>query len=413
VLKLTNNITKLLEFLLKAERPIFLVGHGLELSGGIVEFHNFLNQLPIPVVWSQGGINVLASNHPLNIGKIGTKGSRAGNFAVQNADLIIAIGSRLSVSTTSQDYHLFGREAKLVVVDIDDIEHHKDTVDIDVFFAYNARDFIGMLQGQIAELRETKQLMPRIDWIKKCKYWKKIFKVYQPEYAETDKINLYYFIEELSKKLRKNDVVVADAGSAMFVTSQGLRFKKSNKVILSHAQAEMGFTIPACIGVAFAKKGDVIGICGDGSFQMNIQELQTIKHHNLPIKLFVLNNNGYLTIRNTHNNFFGRVTGADPKSGVSFPDISKIAYAYGLNYFDARSSSLLPYAIDLTLETKGPVICEVPCLENQDILTIKSKRVGDKFVSMPLEDMYPYLPREVFLKEMIVPPIQASKELKV
>lgn len=382
-----------------SKRPILIVGHGAENRFAL---NKFLTKYPIPVVWSQGGINCLPSNHPLNIGKIGTKGSRAGNFAVQNADLVISIGSRLSISTTGQNYELFAREAKLVVVDTDDIEHMKNTVKIDLFIKMDATDFF----VEVSQVPESYKV-PTI-WVEKCQHWKEIFPVYQTEYSKSDKVNMYYFIEELSKQLRENDVVVADAGSAMFVTSQGLRFGETNKVILSHAQAEMGFTIPACIGVACAKQGDVIGITGDGSFQMNIQELQTIKHHNLPIKLFVWNNEGYLSQRHTQMSYFGRLTGADASSGVSFPDLQKIAYAYGIPYVEAASSTYLPFAIEYTLSKPGPVICEVQCLKEQDILTVKSRQVDGKFVSMPLEDMYPYLDRKIFKEEMIVTPLECS-----
>lgn len=395
-------LDKFLELYYISKRPIIIVGHGVELDNSIKEFKTLIEKHSIPTVWSQGGINILPSTHPLNIGKIGTKGSRAGNFAVQNADLVISIGSRLSVSTTGQNYELFARESKLVVIDIDYDEHKKNTVKIDLFLQMRASTFIPWF------LDVTTKENQNVEWVEKCQHWKEIFTVYQPEYSKSDKVNMYYFIEELSKQLRENDVVVADAGSAMFVTSQGLRFGETNKVILSHAQAEMGFTIPACIGVACAKQGDVIGITGDGSFQMNIQELQTIKHHNLPIKLFVWNNEGYLSQRHTQMSYFGRLTGADASSGVSFPDLQKIAYAYGIPYVEAASSTYLPFAIEYTLSKPGPVICEVQCLKEQDILTVKSKQVDGKFVSMPLEDMYPYLDRKIFKEEMLVKPLECS-----
>lgn len=399
-----ESIEKLKLFLLNSKRPILLVGHGVELGNAQRRLIQLLQCYQIPVVWSQGGINVLPSTHPLNIGKIGTKGSRAGNFAVQNADLIISIGSRLSVSTTGQNYELFGREAKLIVLDTDNVEHTKNTVKIDLFIEADANDILYTIHHHIYDSNGPNCS----EWVQKCQHWKEIFPVYQPEFSKTDKVNMYYFIEELSNQLRENDVVVADAGSAMFVTSQGLRFGETNKVILSHAQAEMGFTIPACIGVACAKQGDVIGITGDGSFQMNIQELQTIKHHNLPIKLFVWNNEGYLSQRHTQMSYFGRLTGADASSGVSFPDLQKIAYAYGIPYVEAASSTYLPFTIEYTLSKPGPVICEIQCLKEQDILTIKSKQVDGKFVSMPLEDMYPYLDRKIFMEEMVIKPLECS-----
>ena len=398
-----NEFTKLF---IEAQRPILLVGHGVELAEAIQHLKRLIEIYPIPVVWSQGGINVLPSDHLLNIGKVGTKGSRAGNFAVQNADLVVSIGSRLSVSTTGQDYKNFAREAKLVVVDIDYYEHHKNTVKVDLFIHLDAQNF---LQWILSTIQVWNNLKFHPEWVAKCQHWKKIFPVYSKTYAKSEQVNLYYFIEELSKQLRQGDTVVADAGSAVFVTSQGLRFGETNRVILSSAQAEMGFTLPACIGVSCANNhGEVIGITGDGSLQMNIQELQTIKHHELPVKLFVWNNNGYLSMKNTQKAFFGRYSCADPSSGVSFPNLREIAYAYGIYYMLIPNSKSAAKIIELALMHKGAVICEVMCLHEQEILTIKSKKVGDKFVSMPLEDMSPYIPRKLFKTEMLIKPLEAS-----
>jgi acetolactate synthase-1/2/3 large subunit len=234
---------------------------------------------------------------------------------------------------------------------------------------------------------------------------------YLPEFAKTEKINLYYFIEMLSQRLRPDDVIVGDAGSNMFVPAQGIKIRDGQRLIFSGGQTVMGFTVPACVGIAFAKGGDIIGIAGDGSLQMNIHELQTIKYHNLPVKLFVWNNGGYLSMRNTQNAFFKRLTGATPETGVSFPDLSKIAYAYNIKYFKAENSMVLPSVIDEVLAHKGPAICEVMCLYDQTILTVASKQLPDgNFVSRPLEDMYPFLPREEFFREMIVKPMESSNE---
>ena len=179
VLKLieTTKLIELAELIWKSKRPVIIAGHGIELGKCILEFKTFLNLCPIPVVWSQGGINVLPTDHPLNIGKIGTKGSRAGNFAVQNSDLVISIGSRLSVSTTGQEYNLFTREANLVVVDIDDIEHMKKTVKIDLFIQMDAKQFLAYFSGLV------NKSFSKQDWVEKCQHWKEIFPVYQPEFS--------------------------------------------------------------------------------------------------------------------------------------------------------------------------------------------------------------------------------------
>jgi len=209
--------------------------------------------------------------------------------------------------------------------------------------------------------------------------------------------------------MKPDSVVVSDAGSAFYAVSQGIRIKDGQRYITSAAQAEMGYTIPACIGISIARgRGEVIGVTGDGSFQMNLQELQTIVHYGLPVKIFVWNNDGYLSIRATQSKFFeGRFIGTDKESGVSFPELKKISQAYGIKYFKASGSSSLAGVIEEVLEFPEAAICEVICLRDQEIVpTVASFRKKDgTLVSKPLEDMYPFLDREEFKKEMIVKPI--------
>jgi acetolactate synthase-1/2/3 large subunit len=199
----------------------------------------------------------------------------------------------------------------------------------------------------------------------------------------------------------------------MFATSQGIKIRESQRLIFSAAQSEMGFTLPASVGVAFAKQAEVIGICGDGSLQMNIQELQTVKHHNIPVKLFVWNNDGYSTIRQTQAKFFkDNHIGTDSSCGVSFPNLEKIADAYGIFYVKIPNSDYLELALNTVLQREGPVVCEVMCDRNQVIQpVISSKQLPNgKLVSCPSEDMYPFLPRQEFFREMIVKPEKSSDE---
>jgi acetolactate synthase-1/2/3 large subunit len=342
------------------------------------------------------------------MGTIGTKGDRAGNFALQNSDLVLSLGSRLSVSTTGQDFPAFARGAKKVVVDINPVEHSKKTIEIDLFVQSNLKNFLESMHFVLINFTQNYNQQA---WAETCQKWKKMWQTYSPDFAKSEKANLYYFIEVLTQKMRPDDILVGDAGSNMFVPAQGVRIRDSQRLIFSGGQTAMGFTIPACVGISFAKPGEVLGVCGDGSFQMNIHELQTIVHHKLPIKLFVLNNGGYLSMRNTQNNFFKRLTGATPETGVSFPELSRIAGAYGIKYMLAPNSASLPSVIQDALDYKGPVICEIMCLYDQTILTVASKQLPDgNFVSRPLEDMYPFLPREEFFREMIVKPLEASNE---
>jgi acetolactate synthase-1/2/3 large subunit len=391
------------EMLHRADRPLIVAGQGIRLSKAVPEFRAFVERLGIPFVASRLGIDVLPSDHPLFIGRIGNKGDRPGNFAVQNPDLLIAIGSRLSVSSTGHEYDKFARAARIVVVDIDPIEHRKGTVRIDLFINADAKKFLRKAQGLTG--RDTSA------WVARCQEWKRRYPVCLPQYATDERgINLYYFVDRLSRKMKRDAVLVSDAGSAFFACSQAVQLGEGQRYIPSAAQADMGYTLPACVGVSIARdRGEVLGITGDGSFQMNIQELQTVVHHKLPIKLFVWNNDGYLSIRATQAKFCeGRFIGTDSTSGVSFPDTEKIAKAYGIRYFRAATSTGLDNVLEQVLDYPGAAICEVMCIRDQEIIpTVASvKKADGTMVSKPLEDMYPFLDREEFLANMIVPSIE-------
>lgn len=386
----------------KSQRPVIIAGQGIRLAKAISDFRAFVEYYKIPVVASRLGINLLPSDHPLFIGRIGNKGDRAGNLAVQNADLVIAIGSRLSVSSTGHEYKDFAREAEIIVVDIDPEEHKKNTVRIDQFINADAKKFFENYEQQA--VTDTRV------WQDRCLQWKIKYPVCLKEYAkDVNGINLYYFVDRLSKKMKKDAVVISDAGSAFYVVSQGIQLKDGQRYITSSAQSEMGYTLPATVGVSIAKgNGEVIGITGDGSFQMNIQELQTIVHYDLPVKIFVWNNDGYLSIRASQSKFFEkRFIGTDSTSGLSFPDLNKIAIAYGIKYFKVSNCKGLDEVIEEVMNYPKAVICEVMCIRDQEIIpTVASTRKEDgTMVSKPLEDMYPFLNREEFLSNMIVKPI--------
>ena len=405
-LSVEQDIKELAELIEKAERPVVLAGQGVRLGKAIDELKEFVGKFSVPVVTSKLGADLLTYGNPLFVGSVGNKGTRAGNMAMQNADLLISIGCRLSVSSTGHEYDNFAREATIVVVDIDPIEHKKNTVRIDKFIHADAKK---CLSGLI----ESGEPVEVGCWVEKCQAWKKKYPVCQPEYADdSEGINLYYFVESLSQAMDSDDVVVTDAGSAGYVGTQGIRHSGNQRTVTTGGQMEMGYTVPAAIGVCYAnKKKRVIGITGDGSFQMNIQELQTIVHHDLPIKLFVWNNDGYLSIRATQRKFFDeRYIGTDSTSGVSFPELEKIANAYGMEYCRLDKTKDLAEAIGTILDSPKAVLCEVMCIRDQEIIpSVSSMRKEDgTMVSKPLEDMYPFLEREEFLREMIVKPIDES-----
>lgn len=397
-----QEINKFKHYLNSAVRPVIICGQGVRLSKAIPEFKRFIRKYNIPVVASRLGIDILPSSHPLYIGRIGNKGDRAGNFALQNSDLVISLGSRLSVSSTGHEYNTFAREAKRVVIDIDPLEHKKNTVKIDLFINSDICNFLRSLEN--ISLNDTS------GWVNKCMGWKKSWPVCLPQHKNDKKgINLYYFINQLSKKLKNGAVVISDAGSAFYATSQGILLKQGQRYITSGGQAEMGYTLPAAIGVCFANnRKETIGITGDGSFQMNLQELQTVVHYKLPVKIFIWNNNGYLSIRSTQSKFFnGRLIGTDESCGISFPSVKRIARAYGIEYYYVRQSNKLGGVISRVLNEKGPVICEVMCQKDQEIVptVVSIRREDGTMVSKPLEDMYPFLDRKTFLSEMIVKPV--------
>jgi len=397
-----SEIDAVVRMLERARRPIIIAGQGIRLGKAISEFKAFIDKFQIPFVVSKLGVDLLPSANPLYIGRIGTKGNRPGNLAVQNSDLVISIGCRLSVSTTGHDYETFAREAEIVVVDIDPFEHKKHTVRIDKFIHADARLFLGKIEKRNAPSARTQ-------WTQKTRHWKNKYPACLPEHADdVDGINLYHFVNCLSNALHNEAIVVADAGSAGYVTKQAIQLKEGQRVILSGGQMEMGYTLPATIGVCYAKnKGQVIGITGDGSFQMNIQELQTIVHNDLLIKIFVWNNDGYLSIRATQRKFFeGRFIGTDSTSGLSLPNIKKIAEAYGLEYFHLARSHDLTGKIQEILDCPKAAVCEVMCIRDQEIMTVSSISKEDgTIISKPLEDLYPFLDRDDFFNEMVVKPI--------
>lgn len=383
-----------------AKRPVLLVGNGVRLSGAIEELEEFVHRFQIPVTYSRLGADLLETEDALSIGMVGMLGtSRAGNFAVANADLIFCVGCRLSVDTTGYEFDKFAREAKLVVVDIDEVEHSKDTVKIDRFFHCDAKAFFQSVKEE--------KLPVYSEWAEKCAHWKEIFPVYVREQKEYERIDMYYFTEQLSKVLPEDSTVLSDAGNTFFTTSPAIRMKKGQRCITSGGQAEMGYSLPGAIGAFYAAHNTVIAINGDGSVMMNLQELQTLADNKIPIKLCVMNNNGYSSIRHLQNNAFrGRLIGTDSSCGIGFPDFEKIAHAFGISYVRLENPENLSGQIEEMLSMEGPVLCEVMCETEQEFLTVGTAFNSKKrLVNRPIEDMAPFLDRDLFLKEMIVEPI--------
>ena len=396
-------LAEVAELLRRAERPIIVAGQGIRLAKAIPAFRAFVEKWQIPVVGTRLTVDILPSAHPLFIGRIGTRGDRPGNLAMQNSDLLLSIGCRMGVNHTGHEYALFARAATIVVVDVDPVEHQKHTIRIDRFIHADARRFVEAILGVAPP-------PPRAAWVEKCGHWKATYPVCLPEHADDSRgVNSYYLVQCLCRALKDDAVVISDAGSSIDVTAQALQLREGQRYIASGGQAEMGYSLPAAIGVSSARdKGEVVVVTGDGSLQLNIQDLVTIAARGLPVKFFVLNNGGYLSIRSTQRRFFeGRHIGTDPASGLFFPDLEKIAAAYGIRYVRLDHSRDLPDRIRDVLDHPGPVLGEVIGVRDQDIVPRVSSalRPDGSLVSKPLEDMFPFLDRDEFRREMIVEPL--------
>jgi acetolactate synthase-1/2/3 large subunit len=353
----------------------------------------------LPVVCTYLAADLLPENHKNYIGRTGVKGTRAGNFAVQNSDLVLSIGSSLSIPVTGYKYDTFAREAKIVAVDIDPIEHKKSNIKFDTIIESDIMDFINCNMDIDFKCNE--------DWINTCNRWKTKWPVHN---TKDKKLNLYTLSKTLSDSVKDlKSIIISDAGLCYYAMGQSLILSDKNRYITSGAQAEMGFTIPACVGSHFADESfNIIGVTGDGSFQFNIQELQTITQYKLPIKIFVLNNGGYLSIKNTQDKFFnGRYFGINSDFGVSFPALKKIASAYGFKYIKIDSLKKLKNNISSIILETSPIICELMMPKDEQIVpTSATKQLETgKIVSQPLENMFPFLSEEEFNKEMIIKPI--------
>lgn len=400
-----NEIESVIKLLNESKRPVVIAGHGVRLSAAIQELKSFVETCTLPVVTPILGIDLLSDEHQCNIGRVGTKGTRAGNFAMQNADLILSIGSRLAVSVVGHEYELFAREAKVIVVDIDKNEHKKRTIKINKLIRADAKKFLKKIN------EESDKLSKHEDWLKQCEVWKKKYPVCLPEYDDDKNgINYYKFIDVLSNKMSAKMPVISDAGSSFYVVSQGVKLKEGQRYITSGAIATMGFGVPAAIGVAAAYPGHtVVTVTGDGSFQQNLQELEVIRFHRMPIKIFVMNNNGYFSIRQTQKKFFnGHFVGESETSGISFPKTAKIADAYGMRYVLIETIQDLDKKLDEILLSDEPVVIEVVLTREQEIIPTNAallKKDGT-MISKPLEDMYPFLSREEFLKNMYIEPVK-------
>ena len=398
-----KQIELIIELLQNAKRPIIISGQGVRIAGAIELLTKLVKLFKIPVVTPYLGIDTIRHDEKSYIGKVGVKGERAANLAMQNSDLILSIGSSLHVSVIGYNYKQFARVAKKIVVDIDEITHKKKTINIDQFVHADAKDFLNILLK-----KSTKDgLSNYASWLEKCNEWKNKYPTCLPDYKNTnDQVNSYFLIDQICKNSKSGDIFVSDAGGTFYAVSQAITLTKPNqRYIPSSAMATMGYSLPAAIGISVATGERVIAFTGDGSLQQTIQEFQTLVEYNLPVKLFVLNNDGYHSIRTSQKNYYdGRYIGESSKSGISFPDTVKIAEAYGIKAFRINQPSQIADVLNLILDYDGPVVCDVIVPREQEIVPTVASRINDDgtMSSRPLEDMYPFLDREEYQNNMFI-----------
>jgi len=400
-----QEVVEILKKISKAKRPVIIAGNGIRLSGSFELFRSVVRKLQIPVTTCWDSIDLIETENPLYIGRAGTMGDRPGNWAVQNSDFVLSIGSRLNTYQVGYNKEQWAPKAYTVVVDVDEAELKKPTVHIDKPVNSDAKVFLRKMEEALCKT----QIEEKSDWIKTCTEWKNNYPVVQQKhYRNGEKANVYCFIKEMSSLLDEGQITVVGNGSASVVGSNTYIIRKDQRFIMNNGCSTMGYDLPAAIGACVSSgQQKIICVTGDGSIQMNLQELQTIAHHRFPIKIFVINNEGYHQMRQTENNMFpnGNKVGIGPESNdLSFPDMEKIANAYGLRYLKIRNNNEITNVSQQAVTENDPVLCEV-VVDTQQVFEPKSatKKLEDgSFVSPPLEDLAPFLPREELEKVMEV-----------
>jgi acetolactate synthase I/II/III large subunit len=392
---------KLLELIRCSERPILIAGWGLHLSGSEKKFIQFAEELNIPVVSTWGASDIFPYDHPLYIGNFGTHGTRHANFAVQNADLIISLGSRLDTKSTGSPVNSFARSAKKVVVDIDMTELKKFEnfgLSVDLLINDSLQNFFNKLSKfNILELKKD-----YLKWFDKIDFWRLVAsKVVEQENKSEDVIDPYRFIEELSLTVKSEARIFVDTGCSIAWTMQASKFKAGTRVFHDFNNTAMGWALPAAIGSYFANKnGSIYCLVGDGSFMMTMHELATLKHHKIPVKIFLMNNSGYGMIQQTQDQWLGsNYYASSYEGGLSFPGYAYLAKAFDLMYCEINGASNLAEEFASINSMTDAVLCNV--------LIPKDARVSPQVkFGRPNEDMEPLLPRELFNQCMLIPPLE-------
>lgn len=399
-------IQTVLEKIRNAKRPVFHAGYGIRLSGGYEAFRAAAEKLNIPIVTYWNAVDLIEDENPLYCGRAGNMGDRPGNWAIQNADLILAVGTRISIRQVGYNWKTWARAAEVIMVDIDQAEMKKPTLHVEMPVWADAKDFLTKLnQAAVFPVHEGGE------WLAVCRRWKKDYPAVLPRQWEEngETANVYAFVRYLSSRLPENSLTAVSNGACCVVGNQAYVIQKGSRMANNSAIASMGYGLPAAIGTCIGgDRRQTICLEGDGSIMMNLQELQTILTNRLPVKIFLINNQGYHSIRITQNNLFKEHSkvGIGPESGdLSFPEFEKLARAFGYPYRCAHSNAEMKQTVDWALEQEGPVFCEI-YTDTRQVWEPKSstKRLPDgTLVSPPLEDLAPFLPREELEKQMFIP----------
>lgn len=395
---LEQKVDSAIDLIKNSKRPVIILGGGVKLAKAEQKAKSLVDKLNFPVALTWATKDMYPYDNPLVIEGFGVSSERAGNFAVQNSDLLLAIGTRLDTHEAGSNYSSFGREARKIIVDIDQGELNKYEKKgmklVDILINFDVNDFLDTIlkkdlkKGNISE------------WKNKINEWKSKYPICLPEYyAQEDKVNPYVFLDALSKQTKQGDIIITDAGSTLTWTMQAYRVKKDQKLFSAFNHSPMGYALPATIGAHYATKKSIICITGDGGIMMNIQELAIIKGRNLPIKTFVFNNNGYGIIQQSQDTWLDSVYAAsNPESGVLMPDFKKLSYGFGIDYNEINNHNELEEGIRETLESKRSIICDVK-IDQHEAIRPKLSFGGS------IEDSEPKLPRDEFYKNMIIKPM--------
>ena len=406
-------IDRIVELIGQAERPIIVAGHGIRLAGAAGAFTALYEKLTIPVVTTWNAMDLIPADHPLSVGKPGTVALRPPNFAVQNSDLLIAIGARLDNVVTAFNPARFGRDAKKVVVDVDPAELAKFTHPIDLKIEADAKHFIDTLLA-------AADRVPRRDrhvWLDRCVEWKRRYPVNDGKpFATSGEISHYHMMQVLAEEIPEDTLVVTGSSGlgveAFYTVFQN---KRGQRVFLTSGLGAMGYGLPAMIGAGIANgRKPFVGVESDGSLMMNLQELATLKAQNLPVRLFIIDNQGYASIRNTQRNYFqGRFVGTGAEGGLYLPDIVAVAQAMGIPASRVEDAADLRAAVRRTLAEPGPVLLDVRVRSDESLWPKAAAlpQPDGSMLSMPLEDMSPLLPRSELREQMLVPLAPESEKV--